>query len=96
MGDLLEKLDKNILLGKTKEELKDLGFSENLIKMLIKNHALYKVENEPIRYILGVEGFALLNQIRMKKAVDRFNNSSWIIVVLTFVIAILTVVLVIR
>ena len=86
LEDLLEELEKatdNIL---TVGELQEIGIPHNLIeeadnKRLIKNPDLNPGDirhplGDKFRMVLDIRGFELLNQIRMKKAIEKFNASS--------------------
>ena len=85
LGELLEKLDKVYPKSLTVQELRqeiaidvDGTIQEAMSRQLI-TYPSYKPDS-PLgtgdRISLGIKGFELLNQIRIKKAIEDLNKSS--------------------
>ena len=105
LGDLLEELDKYYPAGFPVNEL-EKRYNPRLLSEARADGAIRDriVQGKSAGMVLTVQGYTILNQIRLKKATDSLNNSikefdkstkktSWIMIWLTVVLIILTLLL---
>lgn len=92
----LEYLDNrpvNTKEGVTLDNIR-AGIESYFIDQAVNDGCIIEIPLGSAKYKLTIDGVVLLNQIRLKRAVERFDKaskiSSWVMIGLTFVMLILT------
>ena len=96
--NVLEQIDNNPRALFTGNDLAGTGVDSYTIDKAVREG--YLIEDRTGHYQYTAKGIELLNQMRLKIAIERFDKasrfSSWVVILLTILIAILTIVLLFR
>ena len=92
--EYLDNLPSNSKEGATLNNLR-AGIESYFIDQAVNDGYIIEIPSGSAKYKLTIEGVVLLNQMRLKKAIERAEKSSnrnfWIEVILTIVIGLATI-----